>query len=135
MSGVPLPAGDVPVGTITVRVVRGSMANPLTGESVELQGGASPLTMKTNAEGRAEFSGLTPGTLVKAIAMVNGERLESQEIQMPSSSGMRVALVATDPEMAKRAEQDRSSRRCPPSRASSCWATRAGSSSRLETTA
>ncbi len=107
MSGVPLPAGDVPAGTITVRVVRGSMANPLAGESVELQGGASPVTMKTNAEGRAEFSGLTPGTLVKAIATVNGERLESQEIEMPPSNGVRVALVATDPDMARRAEEDR----------------------------
>lgn len=107
MSGVPLPAGDMAVGTVTVRVVRGSMANPLAGESVELSGGPSPVTMKTNETGRAEFAGLTPGTRVKAVATVNGERLESQEIEVPSAGGVRVALVATDPQMAKRAEEDK----------------------------
>lgn len=107
MSGVPLPAGDVAVGTITVRVVRGSMANPLAGETVELVGGPSAKTVKTNDEGRAEFTGLTPGTRVKATATVNGERLESQEIEMPSAGGVRVALVATDPDMARRAEEDK----------------------------
>lgn len=107
MSGVPLPAGDVPVGTVTVRVVRGSMANPLTGESVELVGGLSPVTIKTNDAGRAEFSGLKPGMRVKAVATVKGERLESQEIEVPAAGGVRVALVATDPEAAKRAEEDR----------------------------
>jgi hypothetical protein len=107
MSGVPLPAGDVAVGTFTVRVVRGSMANPLTGESVELFGGPSPKTVKTNDQGRAEFTGLTPGLRVKAVATINGERLESQEIDIPSAGGVRVALVATDPEMAKRAEEDK----------------------------
>ncbi len=107
MSGVPLPAGDVPVGTITIRVVRGSMANPLSGESVELLGGPSPVTRKTNDEGRAEFSGLAPGLQVKAVATVNGERLESQEIEMPSTGGIRVALVATDADMARRAEEDK----------------------------
>ena len=29
MSGVPLPMPDLALGTVTVRVVRGSMANPL----------------------------------------------------------------------------------------------------------
>jgi hypothetical protein len=36
MSGTPLPTGEVPAGTVIVRVVRGSMANPLAGETVEL---------------------------------------------------------------------------------------------------
>lgn len=107
MSGVPLPAGDVAVGTLTVRVVRGSMANPLAGESVELVGGPAPKTVKTNDQGRAEFPGLAPGTRVKAVATVNGERLESQEIEIPPTGGIRVALVATDPDMAKRAEEDK----------------------------
>lgn len=107
MSGVPLPTGDVAVGTVTVRVVRGSMANPLQGETVELLGGTSPVTIKTNDAGRAEFTGLAPGLRVKAIATVNGERLESQEIEVPSAGGVRVALVATDPDMARRAEEDK----------------------------
>ena len=107
MSGVPLPAGDVPPGTVTVRVVRGSMANPLAGESVELFGGVSPATVKTNDAGRAEFTGLKPGMRVKAVVTVKGERLESQEFEMPESGGMRVALVATDPDIERRAAEDR----------------------------
>lgn len=107
MSGTPLPVGDVAPGTVTVRVVRGSMANPLVGEAVELFGGLSPVTVKTNEAGRAEFTGLKPGMRVKAVATVNGERLESQEFEVPAAGGVRVALVATDPETEKRAAEDR----------------------------
>jgi hypothetical protein len=108
MSGVPLPVGDLASGTVTVRVVRGSMANVIAGELVELTtGAASPLSAKTNDAGRAEFSGLAPGTRVKASTTVNGERLESQEFSVPATGGIRVALVATNPEMQQRAEADR----------------------------
>jgi hypothetical protein len=107
MSGIPLPVGDLAPGTVTVRVVRGSMANVIAGQLVELTGGPSRLSAKTNDAGRAEFTGLAPGARVKASATVNGERLESQEFVVPSAGGTRVALVATDPEMQKRGEEDR----------------------------
>jgi hypothetical protein len=107
MSGMPLPVGDVPPGTVTVRVVRGSMANPLPNQTVELFGGPSPATVKTNDTGRAEFTGLEPGMRVKAVVTVNGERLESQEFEVPATGGVRVALVAIDPGMEKRAAEDR----------------------------
>src|SRR5204862_957653 len=79
MSGIPLPVADLPAGTVTVRVVRGAITNVLTGQLVELTGGPSPLSAKTNDAGRAEFSGLQPGARVKAVTTVNGERIESQE--------------------------------------------------------
>lgn len=108
MSGTPLPTGDVPVGTVIVRVVRGSMANPLAGETVELiTGQAGTKTATTNDLGRAEFPGLAIGSRVKAVATVNGERLESQEFAIPPVGGIRVALAALDPEMEKRAAEDR----------------------------
>lgn len=107
MSGRPLPVGDLPVGTVTVRVVRGSMANVIPDQPVELSGGPSVLTVKTNAQGRAEFPGLRPGTTVMATTIVNGERIESQQFAVPSSGGVRVALVATDAEIEKRAAEDR----------------------------
>jgi hypothetical protein len=107
MSGMPLPVGDVPVGTVTVRVVRGAMTNPLTGETVQLTVGGSTQTAKTDADGRATFSSLAPGTRVKASATVNGETLDSQEFDVPATGGIRLALVATDPELEKKAEQDR----------------------------
>jgi hypothetical protein len=96
MAGRPLPVGDLPVGTVTVRVVRGSMTNVIPNQPVELSGGPSPLTATTNEQGRAEFPGLRPGTTVQATTIVNGERLESQRFTVPASGGIRVALVATD---------------------------------------
>ena len=107
MSGIPLPVGDLPVGTVTVRVVRGTMANVIAGQTVELSGGPSLLTANTNESGRAEFSGLTPGIRVKAAATVEGERLESQEFAVPGAGGIRLALVATDSALTARADQDR----------------------------
>ena len=90
MSGVPLPVSDLPTGTVTVRVVRGSMANVIPDQAVELTGGPSPRSAKTNESGRAEFTGLAPGTRVKASTIVNGERLESQEFAVAPSGGIRV---------------------------------------------
>jgi hypothetical protein len=106
MSGVPLPSGELPRGTVTVRVVRGSLANPLTNLEVELTGGASAKA-STNEAGRAEFSGLAVGATVRAVATVDGERLQSQDFAVPTSGGIRVMLVATDPALAKRDEEDR----------------------------
>lgn len=105
MSGVPLPTSDVPAGTVTVRVVRGTLSNLVVGQSVELAGDVTA-TAKTNDAGRAEFTGLKPGARVKAVAVVDGERLESQEFTLPAQSGVRLMLVATDPGATQRAEED-----------------------------
>ncbi len=114
MSGVPLPVGDLPVGTVTVRVARGAITNPLPGITVALTGAGSPGTAATDAQGRATFSGLTPGTRVKASASVDGEKLESQEFDVPSTGGIRLALVATDPELARKEEENRRLANSPP---------------------
>ena len=106
MSGVPLPSGDLAPGSITVRVVRGSLSNVLPKQEVELIGGARARAL-TNEAGRAEFSGLPIGAKVKAVVTIDGERLESQELTVPPTGGIRVMLVATDPELVKREEQDR----------------------------
>jgi hypothetical protein len=97
MSGVPLPVSDVATGTVTVRVIRGSLANAVPGQEVQLSLGGSSRTGKTNDAGRAEFIGLPPGTRVKATTTVDGERLESQEFDVPASGGVRLMLVAAAP--------------------------------------
>lgn len=104
MSGVPLPVSELAPGTVTVRVVRGTMTNVIANQDVELTGGPSVMKAKTSEVGRAEFNGLAPGTRVKASATVNGERLESQEFVVPPAGGIRVALVATDPGAQKSAQ-------------------------------
>ena len=108
MSGMPLPVSDLPVGTVTVRLIRGHLTNPLPGQTVELaSSGMTPKTAKSDESGRAQFTGLTPGTRVKASTTVDGETIESQEFDVPSAGGIRLMLVATDQQTAKQAEEDR----------------------------
>jgi len=112
MSGMPLPVPDVTVGTVTIRVIRGALTNPLKGQTVELQGTSKTAT--TDDAGRATFTGLTPGTSVKAWVVVDGERVESQEFAVPAAGGIRVMLVATDAALEKKAADDRKLAEGPP---------------------
>ena len=106
MSGVPLPTSEIPPGTVTVRVIRGALSNLVVGQAVQLVGEVTA-EAKTNDAGRAEFTGLRSGARVKAVAIVDGERLESQEFMVPPAAGVRLMLVATDPAAARKAEEDR----------------------------
>jgi hypothetical protein len=106
MSGVPRPASDLPKDTVSVRLIRGSFSNNIAGHDVEFLIDGVKRTVKTDDGGRAQVSGLKPGTRVKASAVVDGERLETQDITM-GADGVRVMLVATDPEAARRAAEDK----------------------------
>jgi hypothetical protein len=97
VAGIPLPVADVAPGTVVVRVIKGSLANNVPNQPVELQGAGAPRVVTTDAAGRAEFAGLAPGTMVTAVTTVNGERLASQQFPVPASGGTRLLLVATDP--------------------------------------
>lgn len=94
MSGLPLPAGELAVGTISVRVFRERVGNNVTGQSVSVTANGQTRTGTTDAQGRAEFAGFAPGDVVVATTTVDGEILASQEITVPSRGGIRVALVA-----------------------------------------
>jgi hypothetical protein len=107
MSGTPLPVADLATGTVVVRVVKGSMSNVIPNVQVVLQVSGTARTVTTNATGHAEFSGLPAGARAKASASIAGERLESQEFPVPSTGGIRLVLVATDPEAEKKAAEDR----------------------------
>src|SRR3954468_15884378 len=100
MSGIPRPVDDLPNGAISVRLIRGSLSNNLTGHPVDLHVGPKVITVKTDENGRAEFKDFitgTAGATVKATADVDGEHLESQEFPAPTRGGIRLMLVATDP--------------------------------------
>ena len=94
MSGIPMPSGDVPPGTIVVRVVKGDISGNVPNHPVELHIGAQVLSAKTDDNGRATFDGLTPGGDAHAVATVDGERLESSHIEVRADAGVRVMLVA-----------------------------------------
>src|SRR5690606_16519526 len=93
-AGVPLPAADLPAGTVSVRVVRGSFANNLAGETVVFTVDGQSRSVTTDAAGRAQISDLPQGARVQATATVGTERLESQEITI-GGSGIRFVLVAS----------------------------------------
>lgn len=94
MSGVPLPAGDLANGTVTVRVVRERMGNNVPNQEVTLATPDGNVSGVTDAEGRAEFTSVTPGSKVTASTTIDGEVLRSQEFTVPTAGGVRVALVA-----------------------------------------
>jgi len=100
MSGIPRPVTDLPDKSISVRVIRGELSNNITNQPVELHVGGKVLTAKTDEAGRAQFDNVTPGATVKASTTVGGERLESQEFAAPARGGIRLMLVATDPNKA-----------------------------------
>lgn len=94
MSGIPLPAVDLPNGTVTVRVVRERMGNNIAGQEVVLDTPDGRVTAITDAQGRAEFTSVAPGSRVTATTTVAGETLTSQAFSVPATGGVRVALVA-----------------------------------------
>lgn len=53
MAGLPLPAGDVPDASVTVRVLRERMGNNIEGQLVTLRVGSDSRTAITDAQGRA----------------------------------------------------------------------------------
>ena len=98
MSGIPRPDPAVPGATVTVRLIRGELANRVVGvdaQLVDLQKKDAPvMTVKTDAEGRATFAGLLPSTY-EARAVLDSEALASQPIavQPAPAPGVRVMLV------------------------------------------
>jgi len=95
MSGVPLPSPELPAGTLTVRVVRGSLSNNVAAQRVTLTVGGTTRDATTDANGRAEFTGLTPGSEVEASTVLDGVALRSQAIVMPPQVGIRVMLFGS----------------------------------------
>jgi hypothetical protein len=103
MSGLPRPVDDLPSGSVSVRVIRGDMTHNLPNQPVEMRAGNTTRTVNTDAEGRAQFDGVAAGTPVKFSTTVDGEHLESQEFAIQPRGGVRLLLVATDPNAAREA--------------------------------
>jgi hypothetical protein len=101
MAGIPRPDSQQPPQSVSVRLIRGEMTNAITNHPVDLIVDGAPQTVSTNTEGRAQFYNLRSGANVKAVSTVDGERLESQEFQIPAPGqpGIRLLLVATDASM------------------------------------
>jgi len=94
INGKAIPAPELADGTVTVRVVRESLGNNITGQDVSLTSEGRTRTVKTDEQGRAQFTNLPVGAPATAQATVAGETLNSDPFTVPSKGGLRVILVA-----------------------------------------
>ena len=104
--GKAIPAGELPAGTVTVRVVREAIGNNIAGQEITLRSGATVRTAKTDDQGRATFDNLETGVEARAETTVNGEALVSDPFTPPPSGGLRVILVAGLKDAAARKQQE-----------------------------
>ncbi len=100
MATRPLMAPELPAGTVTVRVGRGSLSNNAVDVEVEAQvvgtdRKARQVTAKTGPDGRATFKGLPPGAHFQAHVTLDGQRLETADFAIPQEGGARLILVST----------------------------------------
>ena len=96
MSGIPLPDPQLSTGTISVRVIRGQMSNNVADHPVELTQGDELVTVNTDADGRATFLKLDPGSSASVSTVHDGVRLDSQQFSVPNQGGIRLLLVGED---------------------------------------
>jgi hypothetical protein len=95
--GKPLPSPDLPVGTVSVRIVAGSAASPVVGTDVTLVVNDTPRVARTDSAGRATFGGLPAGANV--VAHVNDQDKTdhpSDAFTLPADSGVRL-MITTKP--------------------------------------
>jgi hypothetical protein len=91
--GHPLPAADLDHGTVSVRVIAGSVGEPVTDAEVTLVVAGKPQVAHTDSAGRAFFKELPPGTKVKATIMgADKQEVASDEFAVPASGGIKVML-------------------------------------------
>lgn len=107
--GKALPAAELPVGTVTVRVVREAIGNNITGQQVRVTVNGTAHTTTTDSLGRAEFRGLPSGSEGRAESTVDGEQLVSDPFGVPTTGGLRVILVAGIARAAERRKQEEAS--------------------------
>jgi hypothetical protein len=95
--GKPLPSPDLPVGTVSVRIVAGTAAAPVVGTDVTLLVNTTPRVARTDSAGRATFAGLPVGATVIA-KVVDADKAEhaSDEFAIPDAGGSRV-MITTKP--------------------------------------
>jgi hypothetical protein len=99
MSGKPLPDRGMTLGTVTVRVVRQTPANPVANIEIvaitEAPGGEHrKRTAKTDSGGRALFESLPVGNNFRAEVVVDGEKLATETFAVPEAGGIRTMLIA-----------------------------------------
>lgn len=99
MLGRPLPAPQLPDGTVTVRVSKQIPINGVAGMEITAivvaPGGESRKKVATTGpDGWATFDGLRAGSTFEATVTVEGETLKVNKFPLPEKGGVRIMLVA-----------------------------------------
>ena len=97
-ASAPLPVGDLPVGTVSVRITRPSMTDAIAdtdviGSWTTPDGKMKASTVKTGDDGRAIFSNLPVGSTFTAKTTVEGEALATQAFVVPDQGGTRFLMI------------------------------------------
>lgn len=95
--GQPRVDAQLPVGTATVKVVRGAVDAPITGIDVEMAGAdGSSRTARTDSEGRATFPNLKASVEYRArMSITEGDSeltSESEPFSIPDAGGVQLLL-------------------------------------------
>jgi hypothetical protein len=115
IAGRALPAPELADGTVSVRLVRESIGNNITGHEVTVTAGAVKRTGTTDDTGRAQITGLDPGASAIAEAVVDGEKLVSQPFEVPAKGGIRVILISgLEAARARREKEEAEAAKAPP---------------------
>ena len=93
ISGIPLPAPDLPAGAIRVRTVRDEISAMVPDSTVELLGEDKPRKDKTDQTGHVMFQKLKAGVTYKLRATIEGKVVESRPFQAPQTGGFKFMLV------------------------------------------
>jgi|MudIll2142460700_1097286.scaffolds.fasta_scaffold07532_2 hypothetical protein len=92
--GKPLPDGQLPTGTISVKVVAGGPANVVVGADVTLLVNGEARVARSNSDGRAMFPDIPAGAQVQAkIVDADNKEVTSEVFPVPASGGVRVMLT------------------------------------------
>jgi hypothetical protein len=91
--GRPLPAQDLPAGTVSVRVIAGSPSSPVENTEVTLVVNGTPRIARTDSAGRAIFKDLPGGASVQAkVVDADKKETSSETFPLPGDSGVRLML-------------------------------------------
>ncbi len=105
ISGVPLPAADLPAGSVSVRVIRGGFDKNVADQPVVFTVDGQKRNAKTGADGRTTIDTLKTGAVVTVSTIIDGATLTSQPATV-GASGIRFVLVAVDPDASAREAED-----------------------------
>lgn len=91
--GKPLPAPDLPAGTVRVRVVAGELTKAVGGAKVTLETGGQRRVATTSDDGIAVFAGLPAGATARvSVAGDPGAPVSSLPVAIPRDGGTRLIL-------------------------------------------